>query len=1222
VNNEGAKYTGPITNGDHITNKTYVDGKVGEVADTPLTFAGNNGTPVQKKLGETLDIIGGLTDGKSSSAENIRTVTNDKGQLELQLAKNLTGLESVTVEDANGNKTYISPTGTSVRDVLGNSSSMVAGGTVVEDIAGNRTTMSSGVVNIKDGHGTTIVKGDGLTINDGPAFTSSKVDVAGNKIINVAAGTNLTDAVNVSQLKEAGNELTAKGLNFAGNSGEFHRDLGQKVTIKGEGTKGDDQYTGQSVKTIADADGNITVMLDNNFKSETVTTNEITLAGKDGINGKDGISLKASDGAPGLDGKPGNSRIIYKKPDGSTEEVATLNDGLKFKGNQGKAIDKKLNQQLEIVGGLADGKTSSAENIRTVTNDKGQLEIQLAKNLTGLESAKIGDVFINGKTNTIEGLSNKDFSAKDFATKGRSATEEQLKLVKDAQQETDDYAVKYDKKDGKVNRDSVTLGGTTANSTQATDGRITTTGGTSLSNVATAGDYTDVKNASNGVNAGDLNNAVIDVTNKGLSFAGNSGSPVQKKLGETLDIVGGLADGKTSSAENIRTVTNDEGQLEIQLAKNLTGLESAKIGEVFINGKTNTIEGLSNKDFSAKDFATKGRSATEEQLKLVKDAQQETDDYAVKYDKKDGKVNRDSVTLGGTTADSVINDEGSDLITTTGGTSLSNLASAGDYTKLENASKAVNAGDLNNAVVNVTDKGMSFAANTGSVKKKLGETLDIVGGMDSKEETAASAENIRTVMNDEGQLEIQLAKNLTGLESAKIGEVFINGKTNTIEGLSNITLGGDDFATKGRAATEEQLNYTQQNLANIFGGNAVNTGGNVTFTDIGNTGEKTIHDAISSINDKANNANQGWNLSANGEGKTAVKPGSTVDFTGDGKNINVSKDDKNNIKVELGKDIDLGKDGSIKAGDTTINKDGIKTGDTTINGDGLTIAGGPSVTKDGIDAGGKKITGVEDGTIAAGSKDAVNGGQLHDAIGKATAEAKTEVKAGNNITVKKDKGANGQDVYEVATSDDVKFKNVETDNLKVGDVNIGKGGINAGGTVISGVKDGAVNKDSKEAVNGSQLNSSNQKNAEFFGGGTKYENGEWTAPTYNVNGGSYHNVGDALGALNEADKNLGDRITNLGDRVDQGFYQTNKRIGDVEKAANAGIAAAMALESAPFVAGKYTYAAGASYHGGEQAIGVTLRKTSDNGRWSITGGVAAATEGDASFRIGVSGVID
>ncbi len=81
---------------------------------------------------------------------------------------------------------------------------------------------------------------------------------------------------------------------------------------------------------------------------------------------------------------------------------------------------------------------------------------------------------------------------------------------------------------------------------------------------------------------------------------------------------------------------------------------------------------------------------------------------------------------------------------------------------------------------------------------------------------------------------------------------------------------------------------------------------------------------------------------------------------------------------------------------------------------------------------------------------------------------------------------------------------------------------------------------------------------------------------------------------NQSNQELGNKITNLGDQLQQVFYDTNKRIDDVEKKANAGIAAAMALENAPFVAGKYTYAVGAAYHGGENAVGVTLRKTSDN----------------------------
>lgn len=175
-------------------------------------------------------------------------------------------------------------------------------------------------------------------------------------------------------------------------------------------------------------------------------------------------------------------------------------------------------------------------------------------------------------------------------------------------------------------------------------------------------------------------------------------------------------------------------------------------------------------------------------------------------------------------------------------------------------------------------------------------------------------------------------------------------------------------------------------------------------------------------------------------------------------------------------------------------------------------------------------------------------------------------------------------------------------------------GIDAGSKVVSNVSNGVQNSD---AVNMGQL-------SQYLGGGAGYNNitQSFDAPNYQVNGGSYNNVGDALGALNQADQALGNRITNLGDQLQQAFYSTNQRIDDVEKKANAGIAAAMALENAPYIPGKYTYAAGAAYHGGENAIGLTLRKTADNGRWSLTGGVAAGSSGDPSVRVGISGVID
>lgn len=189
----------------------------------------------------------------------------------------------------------------------------------------------------------------------------------------------------------------------------------------------------------------------------------------------------------------------------------------------------------------------------------------------------------------------------------------------------------------------------------------------------------------------------------------------------------------------------------------------------------------------------------------------------------------------------------------------------------------------------------------------------------------------------------------------------------------------------------------------------------------------------------------------------------------------------------------------------------------------------------------------------------------------------------------------------------------------------------AGNRVITGVEAGTVSATSSQAINGAQLYASNQDRvaadqaiAASLGGGATY-NGEtqtFVRPTYKVGNSSYDNVGDAVTSLSNADNALNDRVNQVANQVSQFNTTTNLRIDKVERQANAGIASAMAMESAPFVPGKFTYALGTAYHAGESALGAVLRKTSNDGRWSLTGGVAAATEGKASVRFGVSGVID
>lgn len=469
---------------------------------------------------------------------------------------------------------------------------------------------------------------------------------------------------------------------------------------------------------------------------------------------------------------------------------------------------------------------------------------------------------------------------------------------------------------------------------------------------------------------------------------------------------------------------------------------------------------------------------------------------------------------------------------------------------------------------------------------------------------------------------------------------------------------GTIAADSKEAVNGSQLYNAQNNVANVIGGETKidpNTG-NLTTSNIGGTGADNIHDAIKSVNQIANNANQGWNVSTNGRVVTNVKPNATVDFSNTDGNVSINNDGSN-ISVNLNKDQNLGKDGSLSIGDSKLDNNG------------LTIVGGPSVTATGIDAGNKQVTNVADGKITSGSQDAVNGSQIHDMMGAGAydvqgnlsniggtgasnihdafssvnqkiTDSKVSVQAGSsNVSVT----SNSSDtVYTVDISKDLNVNSVTAKDLKADTITAGNTtinsnglsikngpsitslGVDAGNKVVTGVANGSVSAASTEAVNGSQLDASNQAITQYLGGGSGYNNitQSFDAPTYEVNGGAYNNVGDALGALNQADQALDNRITNLGDQLQQAFYSTNQRIDDIEKKANAGIAAAMALEAAPYIAGKYTYAAGAAYHGGENAVGVTLRKTADNGRWSLTGGVASGSAGDPSIRIGISGVIN
>ena len=431
----------------------------------------------------------------------------------------------------------------------------------------------------------------------------------------------------------------------------------------------------------------------------------------------------------------------------------------------------------------------------------------------------------------------------------------------------------------------------------------------------------------------------------------------------------------------------------------------------------------------------------------------------------------------------------------------------------------------------VDNKGLTFAADNGTTgAKKLGDSLSVKGDG-----------NILT-RADENGIGFSLADKITvGKAGNGNKPLVIDGTAGLISGLSNTTLGGADFATKGQAASEEQLNAAQANLANLLGGNAANNKGNVTTTDIGGTGKDNVHDAIAAVKETAD---KGWNLNANDETSSEkIGAGDTVTFK-EGKNVKVSRNGKH-ITVATSDDVSFDK---VTVGDSVLTDNGLTVG----NGK----AGKPvSLTKDGLNNGGNKIANVAAGEA---DTDAVNVAQLKAAAAKAT----SKVDSGNdNIVVTPEQNADGSTTYKVATAPNLKadsFTAGDTvvnndgvkvgdkvalgkDGLKAGDVNITADGINAGNKAISNVAEG---KKDTDAVNVAQLKAAAAKAT------SKVESGNdniVVTPEQNADGSITYKVATAPD-LKADSLTTGDTVVNndgvkVGDKVALG--KDGLKAGDV-----------------------------------------------------------------------------
>ena len=456
---------------------------------TSATFTNGGNNTVINGDGMTINRAGGdavsLTkDGLNNGGNKITNVADgtdpndavNKSQLDKATAAASTTVSAgnnITVTpstNANGSKNYevslkdqvtLGSDATKQIAMDGTTGTIKAGDKVTID--GNKGTIKAGNVTI-DGENGTIKAGDKVTIDgkDGK-IAAGKVSVDGkdgyvtgleNKDWdpdNITSGRAATeDQLQKShksldnKINNLGDEITKKGMNFAGNTGEFHRDLGQKVTIKGEGTESDDKYSGENIKTVADQDGNVNIKMAKNLKTDSLTTDKVKVGkngqdgvsitgpngadgtdGKVGITGKDGkdaVSMSGKDGVGhiGLTGKDGRNaditvdkgdpdldgnnitRIKYQDENGKTHQVATKDDGMKYSGDSGAVINKKLNEQVNVIGGITDAsKLTTEDNLGVVSDGTGNLKVRMAKELKGLETVTTKDAA--GNTTVMNG---------------------------------------------------------------------------------------------------------------------------------------------------------------------------------------------------------------------------------------------------------------------------------------------------------------------------------------------------------------------------------------------------------------------------------------------------------------------------------------------------------------------------------------------------------------------------------------------------------------------------------------------------------------------------------------------------------------------------------------------------------------------------------------------------------------------------------------------------
>ena len=826
------------------------------LADAEHKFDGDTGTTSVRKHGEVLSIKGGVTTPADLTTGNIGVVSDGAGTLNVKLAKALTGLTSATYTDAAGNTTTVT-----------------GGSTTIADAAGNTQTLAPTKSEIKDNAGvSTVTTKDGVTAKD----------AAGNTTALTNGGVSTTDAAGNTTALTNGGVSTTDG---AGNTTAL--------------TKGG----------LSTTDGTNTTTVTPNGMTATDGTNTVKVEGT----GIDAGNTEIKNVAAGTT----NTSAVNKKQMDDAITKATGDATHEFGGDDTTVVSRKHGEQLNIKGGASTVVADLTDGNIAVLGDAttGTLNLKLAKALTGLTSATYTDAA--GNTTTVTGGST---TIADAAGNTQTLAPTKSEIKDNTGVSTVTTKDGMTAKDAAGNTTALTNGGVSTtdgagNTTALTKGGLSTTDGTNTTTVTpngmTATDGTNtVKVEGSGIDAGntEIKNVAAGTTNTSAvnkkqmddaitkatgdathEFGGDDTTVVSRKHGEQLNIKGGASTVVADLTDGNIAVLGDAttGTLNLKLAKALTGLTSATYTDVAGNtttvtgGSTTIADAAGNSQTLAptkseiKDNAGVSTVTTKDGVTATDAAGNTTALTNGGVSTTDGAGNTTALTKGGlSTTDgtntTTVTPKG---MTATDGTNTVKVEGSGidaGNTEIKNVAagttntSAVNKKQMDDAISKATsDATHEFAGDTGNTSvRKHGEVLSIKGGV--TDTTKLSDNNIGVVSDGAGTLNVKLAKDLVGLNSA----------TYTDAAGNTTTVTGGTTTISDAAGNTQTLAPTKSEIKDSTGVSTVTTKDGVTAKDAAGNTTALTNSGVSTTDGAGNTTalTKGGLSTTDGTNTTTVTP--------------------------------------------------------------------------------------------------------------------------------------------------------------------------------------------------------------------------------------------------------------------------------------------------------------------------------------------------------------